>query len=56
MNKRFCEECGEETEHRETIKQKPSKYGNSKKSSSKHSSMAFLVGLRLLYQEELLWS
>ena len=40
MNKRFCEECGEKTEHRETIKQKPSKYGNSKKEQFK----AFLDG------------
>ena len=40
MSTRFCEKCGKETEHKELIKQKPSKYGKSKKEQFK----AFLEG------------
>ncbi|MBD0786675.1 hypothetical protein HUO09_09975 [Vibrio sp. Y2-5] len=40
MNTRFCEQCGEETAHKEVMKQKPSKYGKSKKEQFK----AFLDG------------
>lgn len=40
MNTRFCEQCGEETTHKEVMKQKPSKYGKSKKEQFK----AFLDG------------
>ncbi|OOE87978.1 hypothetical protein [Salinivibrio sharmensis] len=40
MNTRFCDKCGKETEHEEIIKQKPSKYGKSKKEQFK----AFLDG------------
>ncbi len=40
MNTRFCEKCGKDTEHKETMKQKPSKYGKSKKEQFK----AFLDG------------
>ncbi|MCF7363767.1 hypothetical protein C1N32_18535 [Vibrio diazotrophicus] len=40
MNTRFCEQCGEETTHKEVMKQKPSKYGKSKKEQFK----AFLEG------------
>jgi hypothetical protein len=40
MSKQLCEHCGEETEHKEVIKQKPSKYGKSKKEQFK----AFLDG------------
>ena len=36
----FCEKCGKQTEHKELIKQKPSKYGKSKKEQFK----AFLEG------------
>ncbi len=31
MSTRFCEKCGKNTEHKEVMKQKPSKYGKSKK-------------------------
>lgn len=37
---RYCESCKKETEHRELIKQKPSKYGKTKKEQFK----AFLEG------------
>ncbi|KXF81913.1 hypothetical protein [Enterovibrio coralii] len=40
MSKRFCEVCGSDTEHKEVMKQKPSKYGKSKKEQFK----AFLDG------------
>ncbi|USD33700.1 MULTISPECIES: hypothetical protein [Vibrio] len=40
MSLSFCEKCGEKTEHKELIKQKPSKYGKSKKEQFK----AFLEG------------
>jgi len=40
MEVRFCEKCGKETEHKEIVKQKPSKYGKSKKEQFK----AFLEG------------
>jgi len=40
MNTRFCEQCGEETTHKEVMKQKPSKYGKSRKEQFK----AFLDG------------
>ncbi|TOP86668.1 hypothetical protein [Vibrio parahaemolyticus] len=40
MNIRFCEKCERETEHTEITKQKPSKYGKSKKEQFK----AFLDG------------
>ncbi|MCD1213241.1 hypothetical protein [Vibrio cholerae] len=40
MNNRFCEKCSQKTEHKELIKQKPSKYGKSKKEQFK----AFLDG------------
>ena len=40
MLKQFCKHCGEETEHKVIIKQKPSKYGKSKKEKFK----AFLSG------------
>lgn len=40
MGVRYCEKCGKETEHKELIKQKPSKYGKSKKEQFK----AFLEG------------
>ncbi|WP_434360383.1 hypothetical protein NF212_07810 [Parasalinivibrio latis] len=40
MDIRYCEKCGKETPHKELIKQKPSKYGNSRKEKFK----AFLEG------------
>ncbi|MEI8673571.1 hypothetical protein P4S52_18825 [Vibrio sp. SA48] len=40
MDIRFCEKCGEATPHKEIIKQKPSKYGKSRKEQFK----AFLEG------------
>ncbi|WBA13479.1 hypothetical protein [Salinivibrio kushneri] len=40
MSTKFCDKCGKETEHKEIIKQKPSKYGKSKKEQFK----AFLDG------------
>ncbi|WP_337916105.1 hypothetical protein [Vibrio cholerae] len=40
MSDIFCEKCGKQTEHKELIKQKPSKYGKSKKEQFK----AFLEG------------
>lgn len=40
MEKQFCEHCAEVTEHKVVIKQKPSKYGKSKKEQFK----AFLSG------------
>ncbi len=40
MNVRFCEKCGKDTEHKEIMKQKPSKYGKSRKEQFK----AFLDG------------
>ncbi|TVN36411.1 pullulanase [Vibrio cholerae] len=40
MSTRFCEKCGKNTEHKEVMKQKPSKYGKSKREQFK----AFLDG------------
>ncbi len=40
MSDIFCEKCGKQTEHKELIKQKSSKYGKSKKEQFK----AFLEG------------
>ncbi|TKF25166.1 hypothetical protein [Enterovibrio norvegicus] len=40
MSARFCEKCAKETSHKEVMKQKPSKYGKSKKEQFK----AFLDG------------
>lgn len=40
MEVHFCKRCGKETEYKEVIKQKPSKYGKSKKEQFK----AFLDG------------
>jgi len=40
MVKKFCKCCAEVTDHKEIIKQKPSKYGKSKKEQFK----AFLSG------------
>ncbi|SHE42717.1 hypothetical protein [Vibrio gazogenes] len=40
MKTRFCENCGQDTEHKEVMKQKPSKYGQSRKEQFK----AFLDG------------
>lgn len=40
MAMQFCDKCCKETEHKEIIKQKPSKYGKSKKEQFK----AFLEG------------
>ncbi|QUM76238.1 hypothetical protein HWV00_08410 [Moritella sp. 24] len=40
MDIRFCDKCGKETKHKEMLKQKPSKYGKSKKEQFK----AFLDG------------
>ena len=40
MLMQFCEHCNKETLHKEVIKQKPSKYGKSKKEQFK----AFLSG------------
>ena len=44
MLKQFCDHCGEETEHREIIKQKPSKYGNSRKEQFKAFLSGFFAG------------
>lgn len=43
MSDRFCEKCGKQTEHKEIIKQKPSKYGKSKKEQFKAFLDGFLV-------------
>ncbi|BCK22635.1 MULTISPECIES: hypothetical protein [Vibrio] len=40
MSTRFCKKCGKNTEHKEVMKQKPSKYGKSKREQFK----AFLDG------------
>lgn len=40
MNQQFCDKCNKETLHKEMIKQKPSKYGKSRKEQFK----AFLEG------------
>ncbi|MEZ8104441.1 hypothetical protein [Vibrio cortegadensis] len=40
MNQQFCVRCNKETLHKEIIKQKPSKYGKSRKEQFK----AFLEG------------
>jgi hypothetical protein len=39
--KQFCEPCGEEAGHKEVIKQKPSKYGKSKKEQLKGFPFSF---------------
>ncbi|WP_028022471.1 hypothetical protein [Enterovibrio calviensis] len=40
MSNRFCDKCGKEAQHKEVMKQKPSKYGKSRKEQFK----AFLDG------------
>jgi len=40
MTVQYCEKCNKDTEHKEIMKQKPSKYGKSKKEKFK----AFLEG------------
>lgn len=40
MTVQYCEKCNKDTEHKEIMKQKPSKYGKSKKEQFK----AFLEG------------
>ncbi|KJY82145.1 pullulanase [Vibrio galatheae] len=41
----YCEKCGKETEHKELIKQKPSKYGKSRKEKFKEFLSGFLAGV-----------
>ncbi|MEZ8077597.1 hypothetical protein ACED27_21425 [Vibrio sp. FF112] len=45
MSARYCDKCGQKTEHKELIKQKPSKYGNSKKEKFKEFLAGFLGGM-----------
>ena len=45
MNARYCDKCGRSTEHKELIKQKPSKYGDSKKEKFKEFLSGFLGGM-----------
>jgi uncharacterized Zn finger protein len=45
MPKQFCEQCGEETEHKELIKQKHSKYGKSRKEQFKAFMSGFFGGM-----------
>lgn len=42
---RYCKRCGKDTEHRELIKQKPSKYGKSKKEHFKAFFEGFFGGI-----------
>ncbi|WP_059122242.1 hypothetical protein [Vibrio sp. MEBiC08052] len=45
MSTRFCEQCGKKTEHKEIIKQKPSKYGTSRKEQFKAFLNGFFGGM-----------
>ncbi|WP_406611354.1 hypothetical protein [Agarivorans sp. JK6] len=44
MFKRYCKKCGEETDHKELMKQKPSKYGTSKTEQLKAFMEGFFGG------------
>ncbi|WP_165313566.1 hypothetical protein [Vibrio ziniensis] len=41
----YCKKCGKETEHKELIKQKPSKYGKSKQEQFKAFIEGFFGGM-----------
>ncbi|EGR2794521.1 hypothetical protein DU976_01240 [Vibrio navarrensis] len=45
MSMRFCEKCAKQTEHKEIIKQKPSKYGKSRKEQFKAFVEGFFSGV-----------
>ncbi|MFA0442946.1 hypothetical protein BCU70_12980 [Vibrio sp. 10N.286.49.C2] len=45
MSVRICKACGNMTEHKEIIKQKPSKYGKSNKEQFKAFLEGFLGGV-----------
>lgn len=44
MTKQFCTQCSQDTEHKEIIKQKPSKYGSSKMEQFKAFMEGFFGG------------
>ncbi|WP_220721351.1 hypothetical protein [Agarivorans litoreus] len=44
MFKQYCKKCGEETDHKELMKQKPSKYGTSKTEQFKAFMEGFFGG------------
>lgn len=44
MLKEFCEHCAQQTEHKEIIKQKPSKFGKSRKEQFKAFISGFIAG------------
>ncbi|UTH75012.1 hypothetical protein [Chromobacterium sp. IIBBL 290-4] len=45
MTMQFCEVCGKATEHKELIKQKPSKYGASRREQLKAFVDGFFSGV-----------
>ncbi|WP_432463541.1 MULTISPECIES: hypothetical protein [unclassified Agarivorans] len=44
MLTQFCQTCGEQTEHQQLLKQKPSKYGTTKKEQIKAFIEGFFAG------------
>ena len=45
MSIQYCEQCKKATEHKEIIKQKPSKYGTSRKEKFKAFVSGFFAGV-----------